>query len=101
MYPAMNSDLMPFGDNATLLVLMQQRGDRRHIEARPDAMTIEDPRIRGMPTRLPYCPQLSRPIDLPPSRSSFVSWSLSNERATAHFAPPGQDVGRSARPARA
>src|SRR3712207_4554122 len=56
--------------------------------------------MRGTPTRLPYWPQLMRPMDLPPSRSSFVSWSESNDRATAERAPPGHDFGRYVRPAR-
>ena len=30
-------------------------------------------KMRGTPTRLPYCPQASRPIDLPLSRRSLVS----------------------------
>ena len=50
--------------------------------------------MRGTPTRLPYWPQAMRPIDLPPSRSSLVSWSESNESATAQRAPPGHDFGR-------
>src|SRR5579864_5412709 len=56
--------------------------------------------MRGTPTRLPYWPQASRPIDLPPSRRSLVSWSLSNDSATATRAPPGHSRGRSRRPAR-
>ena len=56
--------------------------------------------MRGTPTRLPYCPQAMRPIDLPPSRSSLVSWSESNESAKAQRAPSFQAFGRSGRPAR-
>src|SRR6185369_1009108 len=56
--------------------------------------------MRGTPWRLPYWPWESRPIDSPPSRSSLVSWSESNESATAQRAPPGQLFGRSGRPAR-
>src|SRR6516165_11819250 len=54
----------------------------------------------GTPTRLPYCPHAMRPIDLPPSRSSFVSWSESKESAKAQRAPPFQLFGRKLRPAR-
>ena len=54
--------------------------------------------MRGTPTRLPYWPQASRPIDLPPSRKSLVSWSLSNDSATAQRAPPGHSAGRNLRP---
>src|SRR5262245_22114808 len=57
-------------------------------------------RMRGTPTRLPYCPQQRRPIDLPPSRSSFDSWSESNDSATAQRAPSFHSEGRSVRPAR-
>ncbi len=56
--------------------------------------------MRGTPTRLPNCPQASRPIELPPSRRSLVSWSLSNDSATAQRAPPGHSAGRNLRPAR-
>src|SRR5665213_3928102 len=56
--------------------------------------------MRGTPTRAPYWPQASRPIDLPPSRRSLVSWSLSNESATAQRAPPGHSAGRNGLPAR-
>src|SRR5438105_2768461 len=42
--------------------------------------------MRGTPTRLPNWPQASRPIDLPPSRKSLVSWSLSKDSATAQRA---------------
>ena len=56
--------------------------------------------MRGTPWRLPYWPCESCPIDSPPSRSSLVSWSESNESATAQRAPPGQLFGRSGRPAR-
>src|SRR5258706_10387256 len=56
--------------------------------------------MRGIPWRLPYWPCDSRPMDSPASRSSLVSWSESNDSATAHFAPPGHAAGRSARPAR-
>src|SRR5215208_5247692 len=56
--------------------------------------------MRGIPTRLPYWPQLMRPIDLPPSRSSLVSWSESNDSATAHRAPSFHADGRRRRPAR-
>ena len=48
--------------------------------------------MRGTPTRLPNWPQASRPIDLPPSRKSLVSWSLSKDSATAQRAPPGPDA---------
>jgi hypothetical protein len=57
-------------------------------------------RMRGMPARLPYWPWLRRPIDSPPSRSSPVSWSESNEIATAQRAPSGHTSGRSVLPAR-
>ena len=40
--------------------------------------------MRGTPTRGPYWPHDNRPIDLPPSRNSFVSWSESKESAIAH-----------------
>ena len=50
--------------------------------------------MRGTPTRLPYWPQAMRPIDLPPSRSSLVSWSESNDSATAQRAPPFHAFGR-------
>ncbi len=53
-----------------------------------------------MPARLPYWPWLRRPIDSPPSRSSPVSWSESNDSATAQRAPSGHTAGRSVRPAR-
>jgi hypothetical protein len=56
--------------------------------------------MRGTPTRLPYSPQHMRPIDWPPSRSSLVSWSESNDSATAQRAPPGQLSGRYFLPAR-
>ena len=39
-------------------------------------------------------------MDLPPSRSSLVSWSESKESATAQRAPSGHAAGRSGRPAR-
>src|SRR6185437_12913562 len=42
VYPAMNPDLMSLGNNATLLVLVQQSGDGRDIEAGFDAVTLED-----------------------------------------------------------
>src|SRR5215470_12362476 len=54
----------------------------------------------GTPTRLPYCPHAMRPIDLPPSRSSFVSWSESKESAKAQRAPPFHLFGWKLRPAR-
>src|SRR2546428_6096025 len=56
--------------------------------------------MRGTPWRLPYWPCERRPIDSPASRSSLVSWSESNESATAQRAPPGQLAGRRGRPAR-
>src|SRR5438105_14924682 len=56
--------------------------------------------MRDTPWRLPYCPCERRPIASPASRSSLVSWSESNDSATAQRAPPGQLAGRSVRPAR-
>ena len=50
--------------------------------------------MRGTPTRLPDWPHAMRPIDLPPSRSSLVSWSESKESATAQRAPSFQALGR-------
>ena len=85
----MDADLVPFGNDAALLVGVEQRGDGRHIERRLDAVRSSSFRMRGTPTRAPYWPQASRPIDLPPSRRSLVSWSLSNDSATAQRAPPG------------
>src|SRR6185437_1171171 len=38
----MNPDLMSLGDDAALLVLVQQSRDGRHIEAGFDAVTLED-----------------------------------------------------------
>src|SRR5258706_9567838 len=57
-------------------------------------------RMRGTPTRARYSPHDMRPIDLPPSRSSPVSWSLSNDSATAQRAPPGHVAGARRAPAR-
>src|SRR5262245_21426230 len=56
--------------------------------------------MRGTPTRLPYSPQHSRPMDWPPSRSSLVSWSESNDSATAQRAPSLHRSGARRRPAR-
>ena len=56
--------------------------------------------MRGIPWRLPYWPCDRRPIDSPASRSSLVSWSESNDSATAQRAPPCHAAGRSDRPAR-
>src|SRR5215472_11428498 len=56
--------------------------------------------MRGTPTRAPYWPQAMRPIDLPPSRNSLVSWSESKDRATAQRAAPGHSSGRNFCPAR-
>ena len=50
--------------------------------------------MRGTPWRLPYWPCDSLPMESPPSRSSLVSWSESNESATAQRAPPFQLRGR-------
>ena len=50
--------------------------------------------MRGTPTRLPDWPHAMRPIDVPPSRSSLVSWSESKESATAQRAPSFQALGR-------
>ncbi len=48
--------------------------------------------MRGTPWREPYSPQAMRPMERPPSRSSLVSWSESNDSATAHRAPSFQAV---------
>ena len=54
-----------------------------------------------MAEREPYWPWLMR-IGLGSlSRSGMVSWSASNDSATAQVAPFGQTLGRSERPARA
>ena len=49
--------------------------------------------MRGTPARAPYCPWLSRPGDRSPLRRVMVSWSESNDSATAQRAPPGQAAG--------
>ncbi len=57
--------------------------------------------MRGTACRLPYWPWLMRIGLSSPSRSGIVSWSASNEIATAQRAPPGQAAGARLRPARA
>src|SRR5258708_15905320 len=56
--------------------------------------------VGGAPPREPNSPWLSLPGLVSPSRSGIVSWSESNDRATATVAPPGQLTGASERPAR-
>ena len=90
----------PFGDDAALLVGIEQGGDGRHVEGRLGIVFGSSVRMRGTPRRLPYWPQDRRPIDLPPSRSSLVSWSESNESATAQRAPFFHRAGFRERPAR-
>ena len=55
--------------------------------------------MRGTTTREPYSPAESLPGDGSPNRSVVVSWSLSNDNATAARAPPCQTFGFSERPA--
>src|ERR1035437_307028 len=57
--------------------------------------------MRGVPWRAPYWPWLMRIGLSSPSRNGLVSWSASNDSATAHCAPPGQAAGFRLRPARA
>jgi hypothetical protein len=57
-------------------------------------------RMRGSPTRAPYCPCDSSPIVGWPKRRLGVSLSTSNESATATRAPFGQRLGCNERPAR-
>ena len=56
--------------------------------------------MRGAPTREPNSPCESLPGLVSASRSGIVSWSESNDSATATRAPPGQLSGLSERPAR-
>ncbi len=89
MDPAMQADLVAFADDAALLVRIKQRGRRPARRSSPRmscfSQEIEDAAARRRGCR--YWPQDSRPIDLPPSRSSLVSWSTSKESATAQRAP--------------
>ena len=55
---------------------------------------------RDAPARRRIRPRLSARERLAPSRSSFVSWSLSKDSATAQRAPPGHSAGCRLRPAR-
>ena len=41
MDPAVDADLVALGDDAALLVRVDQRGDRRHVERRLDAVAVE------------------------------------------------------------
>src|SRR2546428_11411388 len=56
--------------------------------------------MRGSPAREPYSPWASKAGELLPSRRVDVSWSTSNERATATCDPCGQVAGHRGRPAR-
>ena len=73
MDPAMDAKFMSLGGNAPLLVLVEQRRDRGDEEGRLGVMFCKRVENRGTPLRLPYWPCDIRPMDLPPSRSSFVS----------------------------
>ena len=73
MDPAVDADLVPRGDDAALLVGVDQRRDRRHVECCLDAVAFEQFQDARHATRAPYWPHDIRPIDLPPSRSSLVS----------------------------
>ena len=93
--PAMDADLVALGDDAR--AARRDGAARRRPARRSVAVTScfsSSSRMRGTPTRLPYWPQDMRPIDLPPSRSSLVSWSESKESATAQRAPSFQALGR-------
>src|SRR5437016_1114044 len=57
-------------------------------------------RMRREPTRAPYSPWLSLPGRVSASRSGMVSWSQSNDSATATRAWFGHVSGASERPAR-
>jgi hypothetical protein len=47
-------------------------------------------KIRGIPTRDPYCPRESGWAEVNPDRRNPVSESTSNEKATATRASPGR-----------
>ncbi len=57
-------------------------------------------RTLGTATLAPYSPWASFPGRVSPSRSGMVSWSGSNEIATATCAPSGQRGGTRRAPAR-
>lgn len=84
----MDVDLTAFGDDAARLrdAAARRRRGRRSWPAR-HASSVSTGCVERPRGRAPYSPQAMRPIDLSPSRSSLVSWSLSNENATAQRAP--------------
>ena len=97
----MDADLVAFGDDAALLVGIEQRGHRRARRSSPSRRAA--PGFRGCaarPARLPYWPCDSRPIDSPP-RAARWSRGRSRTRARPRSARrPASSRGRSGRPAR-
>ena len=96
----MDADLVAFGDDAALLIGMEQGGDGRHVEGRRHVVPLqhlEDARHADAVAVLAPCHAADGFAAL---AHSLVSWSLSNEIAKAQRAPFFQVAGATARPAR-